>query len=638
MTRAAVRARETALPALVVCEEFLEECEGLPREAARSALLTLRRLLREPIALDDTDRLHRVPSSVRAHRVTLDRRLIVDHSAEPPVVLALWRPQPTDDMTAFVRARRRAHRRFEIDLGRIEELLRSSRAQPAWHALRSLLHLTPEQARCVGRTVSGPLLLRGGPGSGKTTVGLRRALFLARQNLLERAPRVLFLASREDLIPVLERQLRAVADEVAPRITVSTVDRFLRRWCAAAPGRPMPLSTRRFRELVEHAAALAGEEGAHPLLCSTEYLAEEIASVLLDRSLREWETYRTTPRPGRGRPLDSARRRVVWQVFRHFLELSEPAAGSPHAALPGRIERALQREEEVPFDHVVVDDAHECSVGELRLCRALASDTLTLLASDTPPAGGDRYALAGLALAGRTARLPSPHRGHAPLQRFLCSLRATRKPTAKPRNHSALFATDDAAPPAALFPAGAHEARPKLWIAADWREEARWVVAIIQRRLEAGESPQSIAVLAARHTALDRVQQLLTDKSIPLWRLDEGPARDGASRQEGAAEREPRSGSAKDLTEFLGANAVKLLVPQDARGLEFPCVILAEVNAEVYPATPPARSMEARRARGELHLAASRAVHELVMTASRNRVSRLLDLDALDVMEVPCNT
>ncbi|BDG59502.1 type II toxin-antitoxin system RelE family toxin [Caldinitratiruptor microaerophilus] len=105
-----------------------------------------------------------------------------------------------------------------------------------------LLRLDPEQARRIDGSARGPAGIKGGPGSGKSTVALYRV-----RRILDRAaagggpaPRILFNTFTNALTRFSEQLLRQLLGERAQLVTVSTADHVARTVLSHVENVPEP--------------------------------------------------------------------------------------------------------------------------------------------------------------------------------------------------------------------------------------------------------------------------------------------------------------------------------------------------------------------------------------------------------------
>jgi hypothetical protein len=257
-----------------------------------------------------------------------------------------------------------ALRRFRI-VGDMEALQQALDAP--WDRWSVFLH--PSQEAIVQRTYSGPARVAGSAGTGKTVVALHRAARLARQ---EPEARVLLTTFSEPLARALERKLAVLVgprEGVTRKITVAPWRQAVAELFELATGRrPQIAGDDLVRSALESAAKAHGVSDV-----STRFLLAEWTHVVDAWQIVSLEAYADVPRLGRRNRMGQRQRERLWPVFaeakrslagRGMLTWSDIfAAVARHHAERGR----------KPFTHIVVDEAQDLGVPELRFLAAVAS-------------------------------------------------------------------------------------------------------------------------------------------------------------------------------------------------------------------------------------------------------------------------
>ncbi len=217
----------------------------------------------------------------------------------------------------------------------------------------------------------GPWLVKGGPGSGKSTVAIYCARALRRRSMAgltdgANEPKVLYTTFTNALTNAtafLVRELDGVAK--LNSIEVSTVDKLVR---ANLP------NSRRFhwaynkqdweqhlRKCITDCSSTAGS--ARFSEDDLDFIHKEIDWVIWGQDLRTCEAYEAADRSGRGRRLTAQQRRSIWRIhlaFRDSLHGSGFALASEFAA---EAARAVMPK----FDYVFIDEAQDLKPVQIRL-------------------------------------------------------------------------------------------------------------------------------------------------------------------------------------------------------------------------------------------------------------------------------
>jgi superfamily I DNA/RNA helicase len=87
--------------------------------------------------------------------------------------------------------------------------------------------------------------------------------------------------------------------------------------------------------------------------------------------LDSWEAYRGVARLGRKTRLPEQRRRALWAIFDRVRTSLRESKRLTQAELYGRLAARLAAGAKSPYDHVVVDEAQDVSVAQLRFVASL---------------------------------------------------------------------------------------------------------------------------------------------------------------------------------------------------------------------------------------------------------------------------
>lgn len=248
-----------------------------------------------------------------------------------------------------------AQRRFRMVEG-LEELKAALDAPFAQWAV--FLH--PAQRGAVERDWRGPARVSGSAGTGKTIVALHRAVRLARGD----AARVLLTTFSKPLAAALARKCELLTEAeplLRPRIEVRALDQAAIELYAAAFGQPNRATASQIRAAIADAQK-AGLGGRH----SAEFLFEEWEELVDAWNVTDAEHYAGVPRMGRRTRLGAQQREAAWGVFAFVRQRLADRAIVTWAAIYDRLTRRLAEGGSFPFTHVVVDEAQDLSVAQVR--------------------------------------------------------------------------------------------------------------------------------------------------------------------------------------------------------------------------------------------------------------------------------
>jgi superfamily I DNA/RNA helicase/mRNA-degrading endonuclease RelE of RelBE toxin-antitoxin system len=264
-----------------------------------------------------------------------------------------------------------AQRRFRV-MQDVEELERA--LEFPWDQWTVFLH--PAQRQWVERDQGGPARVSGSAGTGKTIVALHRAVHLAKSNEDSRVLLTTFSPALAHALHARPRRLVGRTPMLAERIDVVALDDLGERLFKFAFGKAVLADAERVRSYLDEAAtALAAEPGppssALPAKLGTGFLRAEWAEVGDPWQIDSWDGYRNVQRLGRKTRLSEAQRAAAWQIFSRVHDRMRADGCITRAGLFARLAVHYASGAKLPFEHVVVDEAQDISVPQLRFLAAL---------------------------------------------------------------------------------------------------------------------------------------------------------------------------------------------------------------------------------------------------------------------------
>ncbi len=268
---------------------------------------------------------------------------------------------PPADVTPF--AHPDAQRRFRV-MNSVEELQRA--LDYPWEKWTVFLH--PTQRDLVERAYGGPARVSGSAGTGKTVVALHRAVFLARNNP---NARVLLATFSDALASALKLKMKALIcnePRVCERVEVHSMDSVARRLYEASCGRLKYAAQDVILGLLSSASAEV--EG---LRFGQRFLISEWEDIVDAWQLDTWEGYRDVLRLGRKTRLSEKHRAVLWKVFDRVRRELKAQGLITSRQVYHQLASRFSQTGQSPFDFVVVDEAQDVSVAQLRFLAAMGS-------------------------------------------------------------------------------------------------------------------------------------------------------------------------------------------------------------------------------------------------------------------------
>jgi len=254
-----------------------------------------------------------------------------------------------------------AQRRFRVMTNQAE--LERALAYP-WEKWTVFLH--PAQRSLVEREYNGPARISGSAGTGKTIVALHRAVFLARHYP---QTRILLTTFSEALAQALQLKLtRLVGNEteISNRIVVCSIQRIAYELYTEVFEEPRLIEPDEMRSQLM--AAAANVSGHH---FTESFLMGEWQDVVDAWQLKTWNAYRDVHRLGRKTRIGGKQRELFWAIAHQAQTTLKQQNLLTWPSLFQDLTEHWVTLQDSPFDFVVVDEAQDMGISELRLLAAL---------------------------------------------------------------------------------------------------------------------------------------------------------------------------------------------------------------------------------------------------------------------------
>lgn len=274
---------------------------------------------------------------------------------------------------------------------------------------RLMLNLQrPEQQQYVEMERTPLILLKGAAGSGKTTVGIYRAI-----RLVEQGRRVLVVTFNKTLASVTRSLIEELIGPLPKELVVthlhSLMMALLRRRSLHLnlDTKEQQLAPRLLEEALHE---VRRRKNAPVLLRERDFFHEEIKRVINGLGLKSVEEYKEVERYGRKTALNAKQREVVWEVYSTYQrKLAQAKHHDWSDVAPAALQSLQEKPFETPFDDIIVDEAQDLVPVDLRVIQHLVKPGGSVMiladAAQTLYSRGFSWKQAGIQARGRTAIL-----------------------------------------------------------------------------------------------------------------------------------------------------------------------------------------------------------------------------------------
>ena len=413
-----------------------------------------------------------------------------------------------------------------------------------WDRWTVFLH--PTQRRLVEADFDGPFRVSGSAGTGKSIVALHRAVYLARNNP---ESRILLTTLSNTLAVDLREKLRRLilnSPRLADQLDVDAIDRVGERLYNAGFGPPRIASTEMIHGFVNEAAQNTDLHGI-----GHGFLMDEWTNVVDAWQLKSWDSYREVRRHGRKTRLSVERRSLLWPIFERVNTELRSRGLVTRTGLFNSLAASIKERRNRPYDFVVVDEAQDISVAQLRFLVAVAGQKKNGLffAGDL----GQRifqspfsWKELGVEIRGRSEVLKLNYRTSH-------QIRTATDRLLEQEISDVDGNVEDRRATVSTFSGE----RPSIEVFETVQEETTAVSTWLQHRLGEGVNAGEIGVFVRTSGQLDRARSALDDAGLPYTILD------------GQNE--------------IGQDCVSISTMHRAKGLEFRAVAVMACDDEIVP-------------------------------------------------------
>lgn len=464
---------------------------------------------------------------------------------------------------------------------------------------RVFLH--PDQRKLAYRDYSGPAMVRGGAGTGKTVVAMHRAKHLAdaiKEDPAQAGQRVLLTTFTTSLAHDIEANLRTLCpdhlDVRPPRIEVINLDRWVSQFLKRKSfGREVAFFGEA-RDRLDQIWQEVFDDHELPEGLSEPFVKAEWSQIVQAMGLTDKRAYLKASRAGRGTPLDRRKRATLWDLFEDYrARMISEGLAEPDDAYREATDILSSEAPNLPYAAVIVDEAQDMGEQAFRLIRAIVPESpagdqnsIFIVGDAHQRIYGRRASMSscGIEVRGRSRRLRLNYRTTQEIRAWAVSI----------LEGVSVDDLDDGTDTLRGYVSLLHGAAPELVSCASEAQELEglvgWVRALPADQIQLAE----IGILCARRKDVERVREALRAAELETVAL-----------QSGADDR--------------SVPGVRITTMHRAKGLEFFAVAIPFLSDGTFPPPgvlraaidAPDREDMITQYRSLLHVAATRAKKSL---------------------------
>ncbi len=470
-----------------------------------------------------------------------------------------------------------------------------------------MLDLSPEQEELAWFESHGAVLLKGVAGSGKTTIGVYQVINKLRKHQLFETGKILFLTYNETLANVINNMfLELLPQSEHENFHNNVIVKTLRNFCRTQLcGDNNTYDIKRAETILSQVISEnIPRDSKFDYMKKGDLIPIEISQVIKGRDIRTWDTYKSVARVGRMKQLMQSARELVWKIYEEYQQILQREKVLDETDL---IIDTLQKIEEEsgfkPYRHVVLDEAQDFPPIALKLAVALVGknqrQSLTLLADPLQSIyyKGIPWKDGGINI--HSSRVRTLSKNYRNSKQILEVAWAVAK-------NNPIKDLDDVIEPSK---ASREHLKPRLvFVNQQSEKDIKMMKEYVLRFVETNKYRfGDTAVMCRRIDDTHRIKNSLESLGIPVCHFRE---------------------ESFDIFQ----NDVKVITFNSAKGLEFPNVILMNVEEGVLPRKldylldSEEFQSELSRERQLFYVAMTRAADNLVMISKTGKGSRFLVL------------
>ena len=369
------------------------------------------------------------------------------------------------------------------------------------------LFLHPSQEFLVKANFNGPVLVEGGPGTGKTVVGIHRAVYLAKK-YADEDRKILMCTYSKKLSGYIGNKIAELCKEkgVTKKIDVYGIDSLIYKLLEKANISYHKTELKEINNLFTN--VYASLECKEPL----DFYKFEYQELINKNNITTLEEYLNCDRTGMGVPLNAQRRTKIWEFFDKFISLKKQLGYTTFIDRARLVLNSIQEGKiKDKYDFIIVDEAQDLEPIKIKVLYALTKgkENSIMLLSD---ANQRIYKLTSwkkdtdLNIVGRSYYLKVNYRttkqiNDYALQQFIES-EITKLHIV---NYKNILVGED----------------PSIKGFASDSDQLKYIVSSVKSHLESGIKPYQIAVVGINKSECEKIKSVFTYENINTTMLNE---------------------------------------------------------------------------------------------------------------------
>lgn len=250
------------------------------------------------------------------------------------------------------------------DLNELEKLMENEDFEK-W-----TLFLHPSQERLVSMNCKGPMLIEGGPGTGKTIVGIHRAVRLASSLYSkDKNCRILFCTFSKKLANSIDVKIKRLCEMkgVENNIDVMSVDSYITKMIGE---NALPINLKQIQSILKNTFKTNNWD------MSFEFYVQEYYEVIEKYNINSLDEYLKIKRPGSGQALYKGARERIWKFFEIVNREKEREKAFSFVDRAFQLYNLLEKDlVERKYDSIIIDEAQDLESIKLKtICESVKNE------------------------------------------------------------------------------------------------------------------------------------------------------------------------------------------------------------------------------------------------------------------------